>query len=106
KHRLRVHPAAASTDRVALSDDIIPLAKPLTTADGTVLSSIPIKAGQVFHIPMGAQNLDPSVWGSDAAEFRPERWIEPGGVPAFDQLPYGPYAGVSSFLDGQRTCIG
>ncbi len=55
---------------------------------------------------MGAQNLNPSVWGSDAAEFRPERWIEAGGIPAFEQLPYGPYAGVSSFLDGQRACIG
>ncbi|KAF8881140.1 cytochrome P450 [Mucidula mucida] len=91
KEGLRVHPAAASTDRVALSDDIIPLAKPLTTIDGTMLTSIP-----VFHIPMGAQNLTPA----------PERWIEAGGIPAFEQLPYGPYAGVSSFLDGQRACIG
>lgn len=55
---------------------------------------------------MGAQNLDPSVWGSNAAEFSPERWLTEKGVLPFEQLPYGPYAGVSSFLDGQRACIG
>ncbi|KAK0200849.1 cytochrome P450 [Desarmillaria ectypa] len=103
---LRVHPAAPRTDRIALEDDVIPLSQPLTTVDGKTVSSIAIKAGQVFHIPNAVQNTDPSVWGKDAEEFKPERWLLPGGVPSADQLPYGPYGNIASFLDGPRTCIG
>lgn len=103
---MRVHPAAPRTDRIALEDDVIPLSQPLTTVDGKTVSSIAIKAGQVFHIPSAVQNTDPLVWGKDAEEFKPERWLLPGGVPSKDQLPYGPYGNIASFLDGPRSCIG
>ncbi|KAK0216143.1 cytochrome P450 [Armillaria fumosa] len=103
---LRIHPAAPRTDRIALEDDVIPLSQPLTTVDGKTVSSIAIKAGQVFHIPSAVQNVDPCVWGKDAEEFKPERWLIPGGMPSADQLPYGPYGNIASFLDGPRSCIG
>ncbi|PBK80614.1 cytochrome P450 [Armillaria gallica] len=103
---LRVHPAAPRTDRIALEDDVIPLSQPLTTVDGKTVSSIAIKAGQVFHIPNAVQNIDPFVWGKDAEEFKPERWLLSGGVPSADQLPHGPYGNIASFLDGPRSCIG
>lgn len=103
---LRIHPAAPRTDRIALEDDVIHLSQPLTTVDGKTVSSIAIKAGQVFHIPSAVQNVDPFVWGKDAEEFKPERWLIPGGVPSADQLPYGPYGNIASFLDGPRSCIG
>jgi hypothetical protein len=41
------------------------------------------------------------VWGPDAAEFRPERWLEEGGtaqhVPPYSYMP---------FSRGPRNCIG
>jgi hypothetical protein len=41
------------------------------------------------------------VWGADAAEFRPERWLEEGGaaqrVPPYSYMP---------FSRGPRNCIG
>lgn len=52
--RLRLHPAAPRTDRVALEDDVIPLSMPVHTSDGRILNTIPVKAGQVllsFHSP-------------------------------------------------------
>ncbi|KAK0455795.1 cytochrome P450 [Desarmillaria tabescens] len=103
---LRLHPAGPRTDRIALEDDVLPLSQPLTTTDGNVVSSIAIKAGQVFQIPSVVQNTDPNVWGEDAAEFKPERWLRPDGVPSTAQLPSGPYGNVASFLDGPRSCIG
>lgn len=103
---LRIHPAAPRTERIALEDDVIPLSQPLTTVDGKTVSSIAIKAGQVFHIPSAVQNIDPFVWGKDAEEFKPDRWLLPSGVPSADQLPYGPYGNIASFLDGPRSCIG
>ncbi|KAK0448028.1 cytochrome P450 [Armillaria borealis] len=103
---LRLHPAGPRTDRIALEDDVLPLSQPLTTVDGDIVSSIAIKAGQVFQIPSVVQNMDPNVWGEDAAEFKPERWLRPNGVPSAAQLPSGPYGNVASFLDGPRSCIG
>ncbi|KAK0231468.1 cytochrome P450 [Armillaria fumosa] len=103
---LRLHPAGPRTDRIALEDDVLPLSQPLTTVDGDIVSSIAIKAGQVFQIPSVVQNTDPNVWGEDAAEFKPERWLRSDGVPSADQLPSGPYGNVASFLDGPRSCIG
>lgn len=46
--RLRLHPAAPRTDRVALKDDVIPLSMPVHTTDGRIINAIPVKAGQVF----------------------------------------------------------
>ena len=48
---------------------------------------------------------NPAVWGADAREFRPERWITPGGVPAPKDLPHG-WSGLVAFCDGPRMCIG
>ncbi|KAG7446128.1 cytochrome P450 [Guyanagaster necrorhizus] len=103
---LRLHPAGPRTDRIALEDDVLPLSQPLTLSNGEIVSSIAIRAGQVFQIPSVVQNTDPNVWGEDAAEFKPERWFLPHGVPSAAQLPSGPYGNVASFLDGPRSCIG
>ncbi|KAJ8697471.1 hypothetical protein PTI98_004275 [Pleurotus ostreatus] len=47
------------------------------------------------------------VWGPDAHEFKPERWIEPSkwaGNRAASN--FGPYANLSTFFGGARVCIG
>ena len=49
-YRLRVHPPGAYMDRVALKDDVVPLAHPITTPSGQILTSLKIKAGQVRRI--------------------------------------------------------
>ncbi|KAF9019110.1 cytochrome P450 [Hymenopellis radicata] len=106
RESLRLHAASPRTDRVALEDDVIPFGKTVTTANGEVITSLPIKAGQVIQIPTSVLNTDPEVWGTDSHSFFPERWLIPDGVPPTDQLPRGPYANVASFLDGPRNCLG
>ncbi|KAL0066804.1 hypothetical protein AAF712_006203 [Marasmius tenuissimus] len=106
KEGLRMHAASPRTDRIALVDDVIPLSKPMTTTSGEKITSIPIKAGQIIQIPTGCINLNPDVWGRDAGQFQPERFITPGGLPAVDQLPHGPYGNSGTFIEGPRTCIG
>ncbi|OCH85026.1 cytochrome P450 [Obba rivulosa] len=105
KEGLRLHPASPQTERVALKDDVIPLTKPVRTTDGQTLSSVRVKAGQVFHIPFTTMHVNPSVWGANAAQFEPERWITPGGVPPPSALPHG-WSGLVTFCDGPRNCIG
>ncbi|KAJ4480253.1 cytochrome P450 [Lentinula aciculospora] len=106
KEGLRLYPALPLTERVALQDDVIPLGSPLETTDGNLLFSLSVKAGQVFHIPLTAINVNPQIWGENAAEFVPERWIEPGGIPSTEKLPRGPWAEFTTFSDGPRSCIG
>ncbi|KAI0918769.1 hypothetical protein AcV7_006907 [Taiwanofungus camphoratus] len=105
KEGLRLHPASPQTERVALRDDVIPLSKPVRTRDGEALTSLRVKAGQVIHIPFTTMQVNTAVWGPSAAEFHPERWITPGGVPPPSELPHG-WSGLVTFCDGPRNCIG
>ncbi|KIK64581.1 hypothetical protein GYMLUDRAFT_71109 [Collybiopsis luxurians FD-317 M1] len=106
KEGLRMHPSAPRTERVALQDDIIPLGKPVQTLDGQILTSLPVKAGQVFHIPITLINNNTNVWGPDAQVFSPERWLEKGRLPALNDLPRGVWGNTLTFCDGPRSCIG
>ncbi|KAJ8454876.1 hypothetical protein ONZ51_g12775 [Trametes cubensis] len=105
KEGLRMHPASPQTERVALKDDVIPLSTPITLPSGQKLSSLRVRAGQVFHIPFTTMNTNPAVWGPDGAEFKPARWLTPGGVPSLSELPSG-WSGITTFCDGPRNCIG
>lgn len=60
---------------------------------------------QVFHIPFTTMHVNRGVWGENASEFVPERWIVPGGVPPLSELPHG-WSGLVTFCDGPRNCIG
>ncbi|KAJ3861716.1 cytochrome P450 [Lentinula novae-zelandiae] len=106
KEGLRLHPAVSLTERVALQDDIIPLSNPAKTKNGDEISSLSIEAGQVIHIPFTSLNVSTEIWGQNAAQFIPERWIKSGGIPPIDKLPRGPWTGISTFCDGPRSCIG
>ncbi|KAM5537674.1 hypothetical protein V8D89_008752 [Ganoderma adspersum] len=105
KEGLRLHPASPQTERVALRDDVIPLSKPITTASGETLTSIRVRAGQVFHIPFTTMHVNTDVWGPKAASFDPARWLVAGGVPPPSELPHG-WSGLITFCDGPRNCIG
>lgn len=58
------------------------------------------------HVPAGtnvvvspwAINRSKGIWGPDAEDFRPERWMEEGG-------PKSPLS-LITFLHGPRSCIG
>ncbi|KAG8952767.1 hypothetical protein FRC04_003690 [Tulasnella sp. 424] len=105
KEGLRMYPPASHTERIALIDDVIPLRFPITTPSGEQLDSIRIKRGQLINIPTIAINRNATVWGPDAEVFRPERWLEAGGLPAPTSLTQG-WSGIFSFIEGPRICIG
>ncbi|KAF8896610.1 cytochrome P450 [Infundibulicybe gibba] len=51
-------------------------------------------------------NRNPAVWGPDAGEWKPERWL--GGLPdtVIDAHVPGIYSHLMTFLGGGRACIG
>ncbi|XP_026729388.1 cytochrome P450 4C1-like [Trichoplusia ni] len=57
-----------------------------------------IPAGSSCFLALYGINRHP-MWGADAEEFRPERWLDP------DSLPINPNA-FASFSIGKRVCLG
>jgi len=98
---LRLHPALGEITRMATEDDVIPLSEPVLTADGRLADSIFIQKGMVVVIPMEYVNQAKDLWGEDATEFNPDRWID-GSVKK--ELPG--YKHILTFSDGPRTCLG
>ena len=75
KEALRLVPPVHSSIRVADQDDVIPTSQPYKIqkpggGSVTVTSPIRVAKGTVVHIPIEAFNLDKSVWGQDAWEFK------------------------------------
>ncbi|KAK0442078.1 cytochrome P450 [Armillaria borealis] len=106
RESLRLHPSTAETCRTAMCDDTIPLRNPVTLQNGEIITALPVKAGDQFTIPFTLLNTNPAIWGPNAHEFIPERWMTPDGVPPSKDLPHGPWTNVSTFGDGPHACIG
>jgi cytochrome P450 len=100
----RLFPPSARNEKVAEKDDVLPLGTPIVGTDGRLIHEIPIKAGQVIHIPTIAVNKYSSVW-QDGDVFRPERWIQKDGIADGKYIP-GAWSGMLTFLVGPRSCLG
>ncbi|PBK83833.1 cytochrome P450 [Armillaria gallica] len=102
----RYHPHVHTLLREASQDDVLPLAEPIITSDGQSCSEIPISKGQVISASLYTYNRRvhlPSVWGDDAAEWNPRRFLEDRGM---KQESLGAYANLMTFGGGIRSCIG
>ncbi|KZP15927.1 cytochrome P450 [Athelia psychrophila] len=100
---VRLRPAFNDFARVAACDDVIPLSTPIVTKDGRSIDSIVIKKGEDLVIPVRALNRRKELWGNDASEFRPSRWLEER---SHTRKSGGKLAADFSFSDGPRNCIG
>ncbi|KAK7044320.1 cytochrome P450 [Favolaschia claudopus] len=104
KETLRLYPGLPLSDRVVVEDTVIPLGESICTRDGIFTNQIPVSKGQLVTIAIASyQRSLPSVWGNDAHEFNPYRWIK-GAVHQGEAV--GPYANLLTFLGGPRTCLG
>lgn len=55
----------------------MPLLNPIHLKDGTTVSAIPVPKNTRVVMNITAANRDPTLWGPDADEWRPSRWLEP-----------------------------
>ncbi|KAI1784699.1 cytochrome P450 [Ganoderma leucocontextum] len=103
RETLRLHAPVTVTSRVAMHDDVLPISTPLTDKHGNVLNEIPIREGQRIVMPILALHTAKSVWGEDAREFKPERWLSP--PESISAVP-GVWGHLLTFLGGPHACIG
>ncbi|CUA73383.1 Putative cytochrome P450 CYP13A7 [Caenorhabditis elegans] [Rhizoctonia solani] len=105
KETFRHRPLSSHTERVALKDDVLRLHNPVYNERGHKITEVAIKAGQLIHIPSISMSHAKSVWGEDADEFRPERWLDPSRLPPANATSSG-WSGLFVFSEGPRQCIG
>ncbi|KAJ7055687.1 cytochrome P450 [Mycena amicta] len=102
---LRFYPALPLPERIALADCNLPLSTPITTRTGAQITQLPIRKGQDLYLAIASYHRTKSIWGADAHEFRPSRWLgeEPPGKGVSIM---GPHGSLLSFLAGPGVCIG
>lgn len=101
---LRLHPFG-DINRYATQNDRIPLSQPIIAANGKKLGVLSIAAGTTITIPVHCINRSEAIWGEDAKQFIPERWLVKDGIPSKAQEFPGYYHSLT-FFDGPRTCLG
>ncbi|KAJ2931308.1 hypothetical protein H1R20_g5845, partial [Candolleomyces eurysporus] len=103
KESMRYHPALYQNYRQAARDDVIPLSKPIIGRNGEVMNELPIAKGTKIILSIAAYNRNKEIFGEDAHEYKPERWLD-------NKEKKGPtlgvYGNLLTFAGGVRTCIG
>ncbi|KAL0575693.1 hypothetical protein V5O48_006281 [Marasmius crinis-equi] len=111
KETLRLYPPVPFVRRTAVKERTL-LYSPLNTRhtpndDSTASVTVPV--GTTVFVGIAGANRLESIWGPDAKEWRPERWLssDPNIIKTTNsaRLP-GIYAGTLSFLGGGRSCVG
>ncbi|KAF9243490.1 cytochrome P450 [Melanogaster broomeanus] len=136
RETLRVHPPTSLLSRTVRKDTVLPLYQPIKSISGEMLSAVAIPEGTTLVMSLLASNHNKELWGEDASEWRPERWLTAAGervqlskdsnadtgdgegngpststtekTPGVkDGMKYpGVYASMMTFLGGGRACIG
>ncbi|KAH7921992.1 cytochrome P450 [Leucogyrophana mollusca] len=102
---LRLHPPITEMNRLAADDDVLPLSEPIQTTSGQLIDRISVAKGTVLLVPMHSVNRSSALWGSDAKDFKPERWIHEDGISEKAKEIQG-HRHLLTFVDGPRTCLG
>ena len=55
----------------------MPLAEPIHGINGELIKEIPVPKDTAIVIGIRACNRNKALWGEDALEFKPERWLSP-----------------------------
>ncbi|KAG1851972.1 cytochrome P450 [Suillus subluteus] len=102
---LRLHPPVGEITRLAAADDVIPLSELVRTVSGEMTDSISIAKGTLITIPVAAINRSSAIWGPDAKEFKPDRWLTEDGINGKAKEVQG-HRHLLTFVDGPRMCLG
>uniref|UniRef100_A0A0W0FPJ5 Cytochrome p450 n=1 Tax=Moniliophthora roreri TaxID=221103 RepID=A0A0W0FPJ5_MONRR len=109
RETLRLHPPLTHIDRRAKHDTIIPLAVPITGRDGSIITEVAVPKDTDIITSVLNSNRNPAIWGDNALEWKPERWLEP--LPSVLIVAVERPRLISEFFrmtfsGGQRSCIG
>ena len=101
----------------AVCDEMLRLYPPVpltarTAVVNTKIKEARIPKGTIGIVSLWSLNRSPQLWGSDAGDFRPERWLDSEKGRASERSEKAALGGAkdthafSTFLYGPRSCIG
>ncbi|KAF5342991.1 hypothetical protein D9758_013699 [Tetrapyrgos nigripes] len=94
RETLRLYSPVSHVIRYALQDTVLPLSTPIAGIDGTLITELHVPKNTHIIISVLNSNRNPAIWGPDALEWKPERWLSP--LP--DELVEAHIPGVYSHL--------
>lgn len=103
KEVLRYHCVIPQIYRVPVKEDLIPLSRPITSVSGEQINQVRVPKGTRIVVSIAAYNRNPELWGEDAHEFNPDRWLR-GAMK--EGVTVGVYANLLTFVGGPRACPG
>lgn len=86
-------------------DAVVPLGKPVVGRNGMEMNEIIVPKGTNVQVAILLSNRSRDIWGLDADEWKPERWLE--GLPdsvGGAKVP-GVYSHLMTFIGGTRACM-
>ncbi|KAJ3530088.1 hypothetical protein NM688_g7759 [Phlebia brevispora] len=106
RETLRLYPPAPMALREPSADTTLPLLHPIVALDGQLMDSVPLPKGTMIMISILSCNRNEAIWGEDALEWKPERWLSPLPDTVTEARVPGVYSNLLTFLAGSRSCIG
>ena len=90
----------------ATEDDVVPLSSSVVAPfSPTPITHISIPRGTIVTAPIASINRSKALWGPDAKQFKPSRWIREDGIPQQAKEIQG-HRHLLTFADGPRMCLG
>ncbi|KAJ3552918.1 hypothetical protein NM688_g3899 [Phlebia brevispora] len=106
RETLRLFPPVTFLFRETRQDAVMPLSQPVHGVDGSTINEILVPKDTSVVIGIRASNRNKEIWGEDALEWKPERWLSPLPEAVGQAHLPGVYSNLMTFLGGGRSCIG
>ncbi|KAL1745738.1 cytochrome P450 [Schizophyllum fasciatum] len=106
RETLRLFPPIPQLLRMTRKDVVMPFSSPIMGRDGHAMSDVFVPNGTPVIISTINANRNKELWGDDASEWKPERWLDSLPKSVTDAHVPGVYSHLMTFLGGGRACIG
>ncbi|TBU29268.1 cytochrome P450 [Dichomitus squalens] len=106
RETLRLYAPVNLIGRTARHDTVLPLSSHVRQKDGALMNEFIVPKDTFILMDLLGFNTNKHIWGEDAFEWRPERWLEPLPGKLTDIRVPGVYSNLMSFSGGTRSCIG
>ncbi|KAF9236431.1 cytochrome P450 [Melanogaster broomeanus] len=106
RETLRLYPPITRTHRTTAEDSVLTFSTTIKGVDGREINEVLVPKNTQVLISILACNRSRELWGEDALEWKPERWLSPlPSTVTGAQIP-GVYSHLMTFSGGGKSCIG